>query len=60
VTIMLAALSMGMALCHLLEMPAKLTYSGVLWLTLLQTLYPAFSRASDPRPAGRSWLRARS
>jgi hypothetical protein len=41
-TIMLAALSMGMAFCHLLEMPAKLTYSAGLWLTLLQTLYPAF------------------
>jgi hypothetical protein len=40
VTIMLAALSMGTALCHLLEMPAKITYEGALWLTLLQTLYP--------------------
>jgi hypothetical protein len=43
VTIMLIALSMGTALCHLLEMPAKITYDGALWLTLLQTLYrPAF------------------
>lgn len=43
VTIMLTALSMGTALCHLLEMPAKITYEGALWLTLLQTLYrPAF------------------
>jgi hypothetical protein len=42
-TIMLTALSMGTALCHLLEMPAKITYGGALWLTLLQTLYrPAF------------------
>ena len=40
VTILLAALSMGTVLCHLLEMPAKLTYTGALWLTLLQTLYP--------------------
>jgi hypothetical protein len=39
-TIMLTALSMGAALCHLLEMPAKLTYDGTLWLTLLHTLYP--------------------
>jgi hypothetical protein len=38
--IMLTALSMGAALAHLLEMPAKLGYSGALWLTLLQTLYP--------------------
>ena len=42
ITIMLAALSMGMAFCHLLEMPAKMTYDGALWLTLLQTLYGAF------------------
>ncbi len=40
VTIMLTALSMGTALCHFLEMPAKITYDGALWLTLLQTLYP--------------------
>jgi Domain of unknown function (DUF1772) len=39
-TIMLTALSMGTALCHLLEMPAKITYDGALWLRLLQTLYP--------------------
>jgi hypothetical protein len=42
ITIMFTALSMGMALCHLLEMPAKMTYDGTLWLTLLQTLYGAF------------------
>ena len=42
ITIMFTALSMGMALCHLLEMPAKMTYDGALWLTLLQTLYGAF------------------
>jgi hypothetical protein len=40
VTIMLTALSMGAALAHLLELPAKLAYEGGLWLTLLQTLYP--------------------
>jgi hypothetical protein len=40
VTIMFTALSMGTALCHFLEMPAKITYEGALWLTLLQTLYP--------------------
>jgi hypothetical protein len=42
VTIVFTALSMGMALCHLLEMPAKMTYDGALWLALLQTLYGAF------------------
>lgn len=40
VTVMLIGLSMGPALCHLLEMPAKMTYDGSLWLTLLHTLYP--------------------
>jgi hypothetical protein len=39
-TVMLTALSMGTALTHLLEMPAKITLDGALWLTLLQTLYP--------------------
>jgi hypothetical protein len=39
---MFTALSMGMALCHLLEMPAKMMYDGALWLTLLQTLDGTF------------------
>jgi hypothetical protein len=30
ITIRFAALSMGMALCHLLEMPAKMAYDGAL------------------------------
>jgi len=46
ITIMLAALTMGMALCHLLEMPAKMNYGGALWLTLLQTLYGVFGPTS--------------
>jgi hypothetical protein len=48
VTIMVIALSMGTALCHLLEMPAKITYDGALWLTLLQTLYPPPSERLAP------------
>jgi hypothetical protein len=40
ITILLTALSMGVALAHLLEMPAKLRFDGTLWLTLLQRLYP--------------------
>jgi hypothetical protein len=48
-TIMLTAVSMGAALAHLLEMPAKLDYEGALWLTLLQTLYtPAFGPIAGP------------
>jgi hypothetical protein len=41
-TLMLAALSMGMAFGHLLEMPAKLAYQGTVWLMLQQTLYGNF------------------
>lgn len=45
-TIMLTALSLSAAFAHLLEMPAKLTYDGALWLNLLQTLYPTFGKVS--------------
>jgi len=41
-TIMLTALSLGPALGHLLELPAKMTYEGALWLKVSQTLYGAF------------------
>ncbi len=40
--IMLTALSLGPALGHLLELPAKMRYDGPLWLTVSQTLYAAF------------------
>ena len=40
ITVMLTALSMATVFCHLMEMPAKLSIGGGLWLTLLQTLYP--------------------
>lgn len=42
ITVMFISLSMGMALCHLLELPAKMEYDGSLWLKLLHTLYPVF------------------
>ena len=41
-TVLLTALSMGLALSHLLEMPAKMSYDGRLWLTLSHTLYGPF------------------
>lgn len=46
VTLMLTTLSLSAAFAHLLEMPAKLTYDGELWLHLLQTLYPTYGRVS--------------
>jgi hypothetical protein len=41
-TILLTALSLGPALGHLLELPAKMSYGGALWLTISQTLYATF------------------
>ena len=41
-TIMLTALSLGPALGHLLELPAKMLYDGRLWLRVSQTLYSTF------------------
>lgn len=41
-TILLTALSLGPALGHLLELPAKMTYDGALWLKVSQTLYATF------------------
>lgn len=38
-TIMFVSLSMGPAMCHLLEMPAKMAYDGLFWLKISQTLY---------------------
>ncbi len=39
-TILLTALSMSAAVCHLLELPAKIRLPGAEWTHLLQTLYP--------------------
>lgn len=38
-TVMFVSLSMGPAICHLLEMPAKMAYDGLFWLKISQTLY---------------------
>ena len=42
ITMVLAALDMGMAFSHVLEMPAKMRVDGRLWLTFQQRLYRAF------------------
>lgn len=45
-TIMIIVLSLGPALAHLYELPAKIAFEGELWLELLQRLYPpAFGTA---------------
>ena len=42
-TVMLTALSLGAAIGHLLELPAKISFEGPVWLRLQQTLYgPGF------------------
>ena len=40
--VVLVALDMGMALCHTLEMPAKLAAGGEEWLLFQHTLYREF------------------
>ena len=44
VTLMLTALSVGMALCHLMEMPARLNYAPALWsrVTNIEGTYRLF------------------
>lgn len=42
ITIILAALVTGMALCHALQLPAKMQYSASLYITLQNSLYVAF------------------
>ncbi len=41
-TVAVAALSMGMAFSHALEMPAKIGYDASLWTTLQHSLYQAY------------------
>jgi len=42
ITIVLAALDLGMAFCHTLELPAKMNYNVALWTTVNQSLYQEF------------------
>ena len=41
-TLLLVSLSMGMALCHALELAPKMHYDASLYLSLHRTLYPLF------------------
>lgn len=42
ITLILVALTMGMAFCHTLELPAKMQYDGALYVTLQNSLYLSF------------------
>ena len=57
-TIMLVAASMGMALCHLLEMPVRLEYPVDLWVdvTVLQGTYRLFGPPVGATIEGAAWL----
>ncbi|MGE0821230.1 MAG: hypothetical protein AB7G75_10315 [Candidatus Binatia bacterium] len=58
-TIMLTALTTGMAFCHLLEMPARLTWNATLWVTTTVPggLYRLFGTVGAVIDVG-SWLTA--
>lgn len=42
ITLILVALSMGMAFCHTLELPAKMQYDASLYVRVQNSLYVAF------------------
>ena len=50
VALVLVALDLGMALCHTLEMPAKLAATGPQWLLFQHTLYRAFGSGGPGAP----------
>jgi hypothetical protein len=41
-SLLLVALTFGMAFCHVMEIPGKLHLNGAQWLTVQQNLYIAF------------------
>lgn len=42
ISLILSALVTGMALCHALELPAKMQYSASQYITVQNSLYVAF------------------
>lgn len=46
--LILAALTMGMAFAHVLELPEKMSYAPRLWTALNQTLYQYFAVVGGP------------
>jgi hypothetical protein len=51
-TVVFAALTMGMAFSHLLEMHSKMEMPGPLWLTLQHNLYSAYRAIGGPLEVG--------
>lgn len=60
VTIMFVALSMGMALCHLLEMPMRLGYDAGLWahVTKVENTYRYFGPPLGAIIEAGAWISA--
>jgi hypothetical protein len=56
--IMLVSLSMGMAFCHLLEMPVRLQYELALWaeVTTVQNTYQYFGPPFGASIEGAAWV----
>jgi uncharacterized membrane protein len=48
ITLILAALTMGTAYAHALELPAKMNYDATLWTTINQSLYWGFGHIGGP------------
>lgn len=48
ITIILAALTMGTAFAHTLELPAKINYNASLYTTISQSLYWGFGHIGGP------------
>jgi hypothetical protein len=46
ITIMLTALALGAAFCHLMELPGKMTFDAPLYVMLHRTLYPTFGQTA--------------
>lgn len=60
ITIMLVALSMSMAFCHLLEMPIRLGYAPTLWsqVTNIEGTYQYFGPPVGAILEGGAWIAA--
>jgi hypothetical protein len=52
ITLLLVALTLGLAFCHVMQMPAKLDYSADLYATVNNTLYRTFDSVGAMLEAG--------
>jgi hypothetical protein len=50
-SLVFTAVTMTVAMAHLMELPAKMRYEPSLWVRLHRTLYPNFGRTAGPAEA---------